>query len=295
MNAQRNEAARAPHSAGSLGWWLTVTIVTALVAGYAWSHPTTETMDVPATYTSTYHFAYDGDIPAGSGVYSEDSMRFGDPVYLNVLDRIEVDVDFSFLAKSLDIMTDNSQLTTRVVLSSDAGWSRVLMDEQLPFEGTAATARVGVDFAQAQRVADELAETTGVTGAVQVAVVAGVSSDLTIAGHISGGPLRHDVSAGTLVFDLGPNAATVHGFSPLAPDEVVQAIEEGSLTGGSAQADSAAVQSTATTVNQLVQHDVTVSIGGWNMDVHGLRIVSLVALAMFMGVLMDTVTSCCTT
>lgn len=286
MNAQRNEAARAPHSAGSLGWWLTVTIVTALVAGYAWSHPTTETMDVPATYTSTYHFAYDGDIPAGSGVYSEDSMRFGDPVYLNVLDRIEVDVDFSFLAKSLDIMTDNSQLTTRVVLSSDAGWSRVLMDEQLPFEGTAATARAGVDFAQAQRAADELAETTGVTGAVQVAVVAGVSSDLTIAGHISGGPLRHDVSAGTLVFDLGPNAATVHGFSPLAPDEVVQAIEEGSLTGGSAQADSAAVQSTATTVNQLVQHDVTVSIGGWNMDVHGLRIVSLVALAMFMGVLM---------
>ena len=202
MNRQRSDAAKAPHAAGSLGWWLTVTIVTALVAGYAWSHPTTETTDVPATYTSTYHFSYDGDIPAGSGVYNGDTMRFGDPVYLKVLDRIDVAVDFSFLAASLDITSDNSQLTTQVLLSSDAGWSRLLVDEHLPFEGTAATARIGVDFAQAQRVAAELADTTGVTGAVQVAVVVGVTSDLTIAGRISGGPLRHDVSAATLVFDL---------------------------------------------------------------------------------------------
>lgn len=286
MNRQRSDAAKAPHAAGSLGWWLTVTIVTALVAGYAWSHPTTETTDVPATYTSTYHFSYDGDIPAGSGVYNGDTMRFGDPVYLKVLDRIDVAVDFSFLAASLDITSDNSQLTTQVLLSSDAGWSRLLVDEHLPFEGTAATARIGVDFAQAQRVAAELADTTGVTGAVQVAVVVGVTSDLTIAGRISGGPLRHDVSAATLVFDLGPDAATVHGFSPLAPDEVVQAIENGSLTGGTSQADTAAVQSTATTVNQIVDHDMTVSIGGWNMDIHGLRTVSLVALAVFMCVLM---------
>ncbi|MEZ5273810.1 MAG: hypothetical protein R2694_16180 [Ilumatobacteraceae bacterium] len=133
-----------------------------------------------------------------------------------------------------------------------------------------------MDFAQAlAHVALELAETTGVTGAVQVAVVADVSSDLTIAGHISGGPLRPAVSAGTLVFDLGPNAATVRRFSPLAPDEVVQAIEEGGLTGGSPR-PTALRCGPPPAVNQLVQHDVTVSIGGWNMDVHGLRIVNLV-------------------
>ncbi|HAP75406.1 MAG TPA: hypothetical protein DCR14_04925 [Acidimicrobiaceae bacterium] len=272
------------HAAGSASWWLTVAMLAALLTAYAWTHPTTDERVVAGSYTSTFHFSYDAALPDGSDVYADNQMDFGDPVYLALVDEIIIDVDYMMRSDIPGVVDRNAEITTRLVVSSDAGWSQTLHEATTPFVGMTTAVQVPVDFDEVRQVAADLARRTGVNGPTEVALVVGVAADVYVPDRASGSTWDRSVTAGALAFDVDESAATVQGYSRLSPAEIVETIEAGAGSSPEYEAGVAtSAQSTTVDVDVIERPDATVSLGSWDMDIVDLRVVSLVATLLFLA------------
>ena len=268
------------HPFRPMGWLPVFALLAGLGAAYTWSRSPDRRVAEPSEYSTTYHFGYSADIPSSSDVYDDDALRFGDPVYLKVIDEIEVAVDVELDAAAIDVT--GASMVTRVVVSSDAGWSRVLSDTgAVEFAGTTASSAVPVDFVAAQELATSLKAATGVEGKISVTVVASVSAVVHLAGEVIGGSERVSVTSGNLVFNLNPKVAGLDGFHQLSPLDVVAGIENGTGASGDGSLASLATQSVVGTATVVRYEPDTLSIGKWDVRVDHLRAVTLIAMALF--------------
>ena len=186
-------------------WWM-LPALTGVIGLYAFQHPTHQTVVETRPITTTFDFAYTAEHARASTLYDRQGVEFGDPVFLAVVDRIDVGVESTVLDGAAGAAA--SMLTTRVVVSSNAGWSRELSRTSV---GMADDGRwrttVPVDFLAVQQLARSISAAIDINGAVWVSVIAdlGPRQRLDATANVASG-------TGALVFDVRDRVATLrHG------------------------------------------------------------------------------------
>ncbi len=264
-----------------MSWWPALFIVAAVASAFVWLRPVEHDVIVPESYTATYHFDYSADAPSSTGVYSDGRLEFGEPVFLNVVDVVDVSIDFGL--EGADAQLADGALTTSVVVASDSGWSRVLYERaEVPFTGNTTTAVVGVDFGFASRTAASLARSSGIEGRITVTVLAHVDGMVNVPGRVEGGNERVTATAGSLVFDLDDNSARLHGYQAPSPESELVTTGSGTAAATSVAADGPAIQSMADVANTIVTRPTTLSLLKWDVEVDLLRQVGVVATGLLL-------------
>ena len=202
-------------------------------------------------------------------------------MFLNVVDVVEVSVDYGL--DGSEAALTGGLLTTKVVVASDSGWSRVLLERSdVPFDGNTTTAAVKVDFGKASRTADSIATSSGIEGRVTVSVLASVQGAVMLPGRVEGGNERVTVTAASLVFDLDANAARVHGYQAPSAESLLGETQTSAASATSVATDAPATQSVADMVNVIHNEATTLSIFKWNVEVDQLRRAGVVLSALFL-------------
>jgi hypothetical protein len=138
------------------------------LAGYAWTQPTDSDRVQMRPFIVEYAFDYSAQLPPNV-VYESRELRFGDPVFLSVIDGIDVSVDWS--VPRGDVAVSGGRMAVTTLLRSEAGWTRVI--ERVPevaVDGLAATSSVRIDFPAAIELARTVDEAVGVSRPVRLEV-----------------------------------------------------------------------------------------------------------------------------
>jgi hypothetical protein len=264
-----------------MAWWPAFAIVAAAATGYVWLRPVSHDVTVPKSFNATYNFDYSASALSAAGVYAGGVLSFGDPVFLSVVDVVDVVVDFGL--EGADAQLTDGALTTRVVVASDSGWSRVLYERaDVPFTGNDTSASLKVDFGYASRSARSLALSSGIEGHVTVTVLAQVDGAVTLPGRVEGGNERPSVTGASLVFDLDENSARLHGYQAPSPEDQLGQTVPGTASATSLSTQGPATQSVADVANAVLTRPTTLSIFKWDAQIDQLRKVGIVLTAVFL-------------
>jgi hypothetical protein len=144
-------------------------VVVLALAAYAWTQPTDSDRVQMRPFVVEYAFDYGAQLPPNL-VYEDRELRFGDPVFLGVVDNFELTVDWS--VPRGDVVVSGGQLAVTTLLRSEAGWTRVI--ERVPevdVEGLRASSSVRLDFPAAIELARRVDEATGVSRPVRLEVL----------------------------------------------------------------------------------------------------------------------------
>jgi len=150
--------------------WRTVTIASAACAGtcvlvgaVAFGQPTSKAgLDVQR-YTQSASFGYDAPAPTGS-VYPSGRVNSGDPVFLRLVDGLDVGVDYRF--KTTAQHDVHGTIAMDAVVSDQTGWRRVIpLAAPTSFTGDKAHASAHLDLAQVRGLVADVQATTGVRSA----------------------------------------------------------------------------------------------------------------------------------
>jgi signal peptidase I len=95
-----------------------------LLSGYAWTQPLRRTATSDVIIDEHGTFSYSADAPGAADVYADGRVNTGDPVYLNLVDRIDVGFDYDISSVSKLDVTGTGRLDFTV--SDTTGWSRTL-------------------------------------------------------------------------------------------------------------------------------------------------------------------------
>jgi len=275
VSRHRDGSGSGLHLVRGVGWLEALMLIAVLVAAWAWAKPSTTEVTSAVEYSAVYSFDYTAPPVPGSRLYADDSITFGDPIFFAAADSVDVEVAVDFRTHGAPI--SEATMATRVVVSSDAGWSRVLLEsDPTPIEGVAASTTVPVNFALALNLARELTEASGVKGKTVVSVIASASAVIDLPPAVEGGGARPIDTVASLTFDLEEKVATLHGHGQLSPLDVVEAIETGTVlasdgAGGGGSLGDLSTQKVSTTLQQLRTQDETVSVGRWNVSIEHLR------------------------
>lgn len=226
-----------PFAVGPPALWLVVTAIAVSLAIVVWLTPTTTTQAELRPYVVGLTFDYASELPPNP-VYGDGMLRTGDTVFFAVVDVINMRVDSNIVSSG--VLTGDSQLELSVEVSSTAGWKRELGASAPPASGEPSTSgSITVDFAAAQRVADEVASVTGSRGEVTVLVRAAFtardiafadveSPDVVSGGQPDGAARAVETVGGPMIvvyrFSLDTSAAT-----PSVPESIdTQLVDDGS-------------------------------------------------------------------
>jgi hypothetical protein len=144
-------------------------VVVLALAAYAWTQPTDSDRVQMRPFVVEYAFDYRAQLPPNL-VYEDRELRFGDPVFLGVVDNFDLTVDWS--VPRGDVVVSGGQLAVTTLLRSEAGWTRVI--ERVPevdVEGLRASSSVRLDFPAAIELARRVDEATGVSRPVRLEVL----------------------------------------------------------------------------------------------------------------------------
>lgn len=172
------------------------------LAGYAWTLPTESDRVQMRPFVVEYAFDYRADLPPNV-VYESDELRFGDPVFLGVVDTVDVTVDWS--VPRGDVAVSGGRLAVTTVLRSDAGWTRVLdRVPEVPVEGLRASSSVRLDLPAAIELARTVDDAAGVSSPVRLEVLVETLLDDAVAptGDAGDGTPVDGYSSATLSFAL---------------------------------------------------------------------------------------------
>lgn len=192
---------------GSPTIWVSLLVVSLLAAFFVYSTPLTTETPEPRPYMVEYDFGYDAELPPNP-VYQTDRLIYGQPIFLSIVDKIDVDVKYRVQNPNAQI--DSGELVLRSILIGSAGWTRDLgTPVRVPFSGLEASAVVPVDFGEALAAAAENDAVTQTTSSLNVRVVAET--------YVQGRLLQNGKGPGDLVentladivFSLKPNFASV--------------------------------------------------------------------------------------
>ena len=144
-------------------------LVVLALAGYAWTQPMDSDRVQLRPFVVEYAFDYRAQLPPNV-VYESRELRFGDPVFLSVIDGIDVSVDWS--VPRGDVAVSGGRMAVTTMLRSEAGWTRVIdRVEEVEVAGLRATSSVRIDFPAAIALARTVDEAVGVSRPVRLDVV----------------------------------------------------------------------------------------------------------------------------
>ncbi|MFP4233694.1 MAG: hypothetical protein ACLFUG_02055 [Nitriliruptoraceae bacterium] len=161
--------------------WLTLAGLGLALTAYLWSQPGTTATEVSRPLRATYVFDHAGTLP-DNPVYESDRLRLGDPIFLAIVDEVEVTVDYLLGTPADTIEVAEGSVSAQVSVGSSAGWERTVeRTDPVPIVNGRAQLAVGVDLAQAQALAEEIDAATGIGGdlTVRVRAEAAATGELT--------------------------------------------------------------------------------------------------------------------
>jgi len=194
-------------------------VLVLIVAGYAWLQPATTDRVQMRPFVVEYAFDYGARLPANL-VYEQTTLAFGDPIFLSVVDAVDLTVDWS--VPRGDVEVSGGQLAVTTLLRSDAGWTRVI--ERVPVvevDGLRASSAVRLDFPAALELARAIDDATGVSRPVRLEVLVETLLDDAVTTTVQGGAAVDGYSSATLSFVLDERVirlAEVPVAAPLPSD-----------------------------------------------------------------------------
>ena len=203
-------------------------VVVLALAGFAWMQPTNSDRVQMRPFVVEYAFDYRAQLPSNM-VYEDRDLRFGDPVFLSVIDRVDLSVDWS--VPRGDVVVSGGRLAVTTVLRSEAGWTRVIdRVDEVEVEGLAASSSVTLDFPRAIELARRIDESTGVSRPVRLEVLVETLLDDPMSSTGGGGTPVDGYSSATLAFALDERVVRlvdVPVAAPRAPSDALAGILPG--------------------------------------------------------------------
>ena len=139
------------------------------LASMAWLTPASTDRVQMRPFVTEYAFDYSTELPPNL-VYDDQTLRFGDPIFVNVVQAIDLDVAWS--VPRADVSVSGGQMAVTSVLRSEAGWTRVL--DRVPvvaINDLKAQSSIRLNFPQALAIAASVDQATGVSRPVTLDVL----------------------------------------------------------------------------------------------------------------------------
>jgi hypothetical protein len=231
----------------------------------AWTRPATRAGTEKVAYTQKVRFSYRADTPGGA-VYPDGVVRTGDPIFLKLVDDVDVKVAYRLDTAAPARLTGTQEV--RVRLTGPSGWTRTLrLSPPTAFSGAEATATVTLDLARLQDLIRRVAAATGTSPGVPFTVA--VLPVVRVKGALGGAALRTSY-APALSFQLDPLQMRVGASATTATTAAAG-------TGGD-DGDAGFAPSRGASVAAPTAAPNRVRVLGWSIGVDPARWVALVGL-----------------
>lgn len=173
------------------------------------------TVSEQITYSHSGRFSYSADAPKGP-LY-DGSIQTGDPIFLRVIEQLEVGFQYELSAPSSDV---RGSYQLAAVLSDDNGWSRTIpLQEPAEFEGPTFSAHATLDLTAVRRLIQKVQTRTGIA---QDTYGLEVRPEVRVEGTVAGQGTEGSFSP-AMSFDLQTlvlrYAAEADGASALTPSQ----------------------------------------------------------------------------
>jgi signal peptidase I len=256
----------------NFGAFLTASAVAAavfLVLGlFSFAQPQATPTEVKTPYTQQVGFGYSADAPAGP-VYPTGAVRSGDPIFLSLIHRLRVHVNYRFSTTAQHGIAGTEEILLQ--LTAPSGWSRtIVLTPATHFSGDQTSTTVTLDIPQLQSLLRRVAAQTGMPG---VTYTIAVQPRLHITGTVAGDPVN-------LSFDPAMN------FQLGSAQLVAQGATGSSRAASTANPTAPATSSAATSASRAgavgtpatVPHRLTVL--GVSLQIRTLRVIAIVGLVL---------------
>lgn len=168
-----------------------------VLAAVAFTRPVLRVSSENMAYHQAGVFSYETDAPPG--IYESDRVRTGEPVFRQLITRVDLRFDYEFRAEEAAGLAGTYRLAAQ--LGHDNGWKRTLeLQPETKFEGPAVTIRSRLDLTELQALIDSLEQQTGL---YNQPYTLRLQPRVTIAGSLAGQPVQDQFSP-VLVFALDP-------------------------------------------------------------------------------------------
>ncbi|MGO9973806.1 MAG: signal peptidase I [Solirubrobacteraceae bacterium] len=238
---------------GPLAAAVALMVVFAILAGLAFSRPTTRSTTHTSRYTQSVTFSYRSLVRPGP-VYPNGIVSTGDPLFLQLVKNLRIGIRYQMTSAASHVIAGTRGVT--VVLSEPTGWSSHFQVFKVAgFRGDAFTERFTIYLDNIQSLLDQVDRLSGVTGS-EATIAVDVS--VRIRGLVAGRPIaavfRPSLSFALQPLQLQPNPAG-------GPPDEYTTVQRGLVTVAS---------SAPNTINLL----------GVKVGVRGLRIASVVGFVL---------------
>lgn len=168
-----------------------------VLAVVAFTRPVLQTTSENIPYQQAGVFRYETDAPPG--IYESDRVRTGEPVFRQLITRVDLRFDYEFSAEAPAGLSGTYRLLAQ--LGHDNGWKRTLeLQPETKFEGPAFTIHSRLDLAELQALIDSLEQQTGLYNQPYTLQI---QPRVTLTGSLAGLPIQEKFSP-ALVFALDP-------------------------------------------------------------------------------------------
>jgi hypothetical protein len=205
------------------------------LGAFAFTRPWHKTRTGNVAYTQQVTFDYDGSAPS-SPVYPSGVVHTGDPIFLQFVHQLHVQVGYSLVAAAPAQVSGTSQLVLR--LTGPTGWSRTLpLSATKRFTGGQVSESATLDLSSLQALLKKVQALTGVPASGGYTI--SVAPQVHAAGTVAGQPVAAGFNP-VLSFQLVP--------PQLRPTSAVHPVAHGS------------VATSASVANDLVVAGLTLSV-----------------------------------
>lgn len=159
-----------------------VAVVLLGVVVLAFANPVNRAATRAVNYTQKVSFGYRASAHPGP-VYPSGIVTTGDPIFLALIHRLEVDVDYRLSSPEVPALHGTDRIFLK--LTGPTGWSRTMaVTGTRRFTGDTVSARIALDLSQLQALLTQVARETGVAASgYTIAIIPTIHVRGTLGGH----------------------------------------------------------------------------------------------------------------
>ncbi|MFZ1996874.1 MAG: signal peptidase I [Solirubrobacteraceae bacterium] len=203
----------------------TLAVACAAVAAYAQTRPAVKSVTRQVRYTQDGRITYHASARRGP-VYPGGTLNTGDPIFLQLVHRIGIDVAYRFSADAPARLRGTQQVLLQ--LTGPNGWSRqIALSEVRRFRGAAISTPATIDLGAVRALLDQVQNATGISAA---GASLGIAMKVHVTGTVAGRPV--DVTfAPVASFELQPLELIPGGGAPPAAAGTAESSAPSTQTG----------------------------------------------------------------
>jgi signal peptidase I len=154
--------------------------------------PARKPASVSTPYNQRVSFGYSAEAPAGP-VYPDGVLRTGDPIFIQLVHRLGVHVDYRFESAATHAVSGTEEVLLR--LRGTGGWSRsMVLAPTTRFTGDHTSTDVTLDLNRLEGLLTRVAKLTGVPGYSSYTIT--IEPRISISGSMSGEPVKTSFAPG---------------------------------------------------------------------------------------------------